>query len=78
MKDDSGNAVQDEQEGYDFKRDQVDLALRRITPANSTSSSSTPSTTNSRPCATGSSDGSTRCVRSGATTSNSSSSMLTT
>jgi transcriptional regulator with XRE-family HTH domain len=33
MKDDSGNAVQDEHEGYDFKRDQVDLALRRITPA---------------------------------------------
>lgn len=32
MKDDSGNAVQDEQEGYDFKRDQVDLALRRISP----------------------------------------------
>ena len=33
MKDDSGNAVQDDHEGYDFKRDQVDLALRRITPA---------------------------------------------
>lgn len=33
MKDDSGSPVQEEDEGYDFKRDQVDLALRRITSA---------------------------------------------